>query len=501
MNDRPSPRSCTTLLAALLLLLTGCVATHPRVIDAPTPHAAGASVSSRLDAIATRLDGQDTVVAVRVLDAATGAVLYTHGDVDAPMKPASNMKLLTAALALETFGPDHTFKTYLRYDGRDLTVVGTGDPGTGDPAFAGDEGIEAMFGAWAQALRMRGVTTVPGRLIVDDRAIDRFVVHPTWWPEDDLQTWYGAGVGGLNFNNNCVDLTAEPTEPGRPVSIGVVPSDAQIAILNHMTTAAGGDDGSPRVVKTIGRDEYTFSGTLAGATTFSSKPVMDPGMLFARVMRSVFARHGVTIAGDTVRDPAPLGTPFAAPAGDSVVAVHETPIAPVLARILKTSQNMLADCTAKMIGLRFYQDRELPLPGSWLGAERATRAWFDERGFDHRGMVYADGSGLSHNNRVTARLVSDLLRAMHGSEHVELWKQSLAVGGVDGTLRRRFTITPGRVVGKTGTLTGASTLSGYVTTHTGRVLVFSVFVNGDDARADARSLQDDLVGLLMEAVE
>ncbi len=491
----------TALLAGLLLLLVGCAGDPPATAAPGATHAIGDTLASRLDTIAGRLDAQNATVAVRVLDAQTGDVLYTHGGIDTPLKPASNMKLLTAALALETFGPDHTFKTYLLFDGQDLTVVGTGDPGTGDPVFAGEDAVDAMFEDWAMALRMRRVTRVPGRLLIDDRAIDRFLVHPTWWPEDDLQTWYGAAVGGLNFNDNCIDFTAEPTEPGQPVAITFVPVGAQITIHNGLVTVDAGSDTEARAEKSVGLDAYTFSGTLGRSVAFSSKPVMDPGMLFAQAMRSTLERRGVAIAGDTVRVSAPLDAPFAPPAGDEVIAVHETPIADVLSRILKPSQNMFADCTAKMIGLAFYQERGLPLPGSWLGASRATRAWLDGLGIDHRGLVYADGSGLSHNNRVTARLISDLLLAMHRSEHAELWKQSLTIGGVDGTLRRRFTDTPGRVVGKTGTLTGASSLSGYVTTDTGRELVFSILVNGNRASADARALQDDLVQALMAGVE
>lgn len=502
---KPRTPSLAALLAGVIFLFAGCAATPtttPSANASATPrHAVGSALASRLDSIAGRLDAQDAVVAVRVLDAETGEVLYTHGGIDTPLKPASNMKLLTASLALETFGPDHTFKTYLLFDGQDLTVVGTGDPGTGDPVFAGDGSIDEMFDDWAKVLRMRRITSVPGRLIIDDRAIDRFVVHPTWWPEDDLQTWYGAAVGGLNFNDNCIDFTAEPTAPGQPAAIGFVPVGAQITVHNNLVTAAAGDDGSARAEKSIGLDAYTFSGTLSEATNFSSKPVMDPGMLFAQAMRSTLERRGVAIAGDTVRVTAPLGEPFAAPTGDDVIAVHETPLADVIARILKPSQNMFADCTAKMIGLAFYQEQGLPLPGSWLGASRATRAWLDGLGIDHRGLVYADGSGLSHNNRVTARLISDLLLAMHRSDNAALWKQSLTIGGVDGTLRRRFTDTPGRVVGKTGTITGASSLSGYVTTDSGRELVFSILVNGNRSSAEARALQDDLVKALMDGLE
>lgn len=489
MHDRRNPfkAMCFALSLALgLLPLAGCA----------TPGVGGHMVS-RLDAVADRLDEQGAIVAVRVIDSETGETVYTHGNVDYPLKPASNMKLLTAALALETFGPDYAFTTTLAVDGDDLWVVGSGDPGTGDTAVAGGGEPTDMFDPWVAALKERGITRVAGDLIIDDLAIDRFYVHPTWWPEDDLQAWYGAPVGGLNFNDNCIDISAAPAGLGEPASIAVVPPGTELVIVNGLTAAEEGGDHAPALVKMPGADHYVLSGTLTREVSFSSRPVMDPGMFFAQAMRAYFAEHGIEIVGDTVRAEQHLDG-WAGPGDARAVAVHRTPLPVVLARILKPSQNMFADCTSKIIGLAFHERNGIDLPGSWLAASRATHEWLNANGIDTRGLVFADGSGLSHNNRVTARLVSDLLLLMHAHEHAGVWRDSLTVGGVDGTLRRRFTEHPGRVVGKTGTLTGASALSGYVTTDGGEVLVFSILVNGHERSPDARALQDDLVRLLME---
>lgn len=489
------------LFTCLLLLLTGCSTTSTPTASQATMLAIGSELTAQLDAIVEGLGDPNANVAVRVMDADTGETLYVHGDIDNPMKPASNMKLISCAIALEMFGPAHTYKTYLVFDGQDLMVVGTGDPCTGDPGLAGDVPIDEMFDDWAKALRMQQVTEVPGRLIIDDRAIDDYFAHPSWWPADDLLSRYGAPVAGLNYNVNCVVFTAEPTEPGQAVSIQYIPAGAEVDVINHMVTAPSGEEGRPEVRKSIAINTYTLSGTLSEAETFNRVPVVDPPMLFAQAMRSTFARRGVTIAGETVRIDLPLSEPFSPPTGDTVVAVHETPILDVLAGALKPSQNTIADCISKMNGLAFYQSAEMSLPGSWLGADRATRVWMEHNGIDHRPMVHADGSGLSHNNRLTVRLISDLLMVMHQSEHAELWKDCLTIGGVDGTLQRRFTDTPGRVYAKTGTLTGASALSGYVTTDTGRELVFSILVNSNRSTADARNMQDELVTTLLHSVE
>lgn len=453
----------------------------------------------RLDEVFHRLDAQGTVVGARVIDPVTGEELYALNP-DQPLKPASNMKIISTAAALHTFGPDHAFKTYLAHDGDDLYVIGGGDPAVGDPKIAELHGetIISVFDRWSEALRRRGITTIEGDIVLDESAFDDFHTHSSWWPED-LLYYYGAPVSAINFNDNCLDITATATSEGKPVRVSLMPPVSGVEVINRMTS----DDGvepfeQPSISKLSGKNAYALSGELKESMSVS-RPVQDAALFFGDAFRTHLLEAGFEIKGGVRKgkwsSEAPIET------DGRLVAVHETALPDVLDRTNKPSMNLFADALSKLVGLHEQQTRGRPYPGSWLSGRRAVEKWFDEAGVESLGLVIADGSGLSHNNRVTARMISDLLLVMHRHEHAAMFKDSLTIGGVDegmgGTLRRRLTDIPGRVRGKTGTITGASALSGYAMTDDGRELIFSILYNRNKTSREARALQDEAVRILV----
>jgi hypothetical protein len=183
----------------------------PAVVPAAAADAAD-PLAGRLRPLLHRLDATGAVVAARVIELPSGRELYADR-ADEAVIPASNMKLPVSAAALDRFGPDHEVKTYLAVDGDDLWLIGTGDPATGDPALAKkrNEKPTAMLDRWAAALKARGVTAVKGNLYYYDGAFEDVGVHPTW-SRSYLTDWYAAPVAGLNFNDNCVDVTVRPAK-------------------------------------------------------------------------------------------------------------------------------------------------------------------------------------------------------------------------------------------------------------------------------------------------
>ncbi|MEQ9453540.1 MAG: D-alanyl-D-alanine carboxypeptidase/D-alanyl-D-alanine-endopeptidase [Phycisphaeraceae bacterium] len=498
-------------LVGLFLVVMTCIAgcqtmLEPRPTAASNPPAVteasyGELLGSRLDEVLNRLEESGTVVGVRVLDAETGAELTANSWADYPLKPASNMKLISTAIALEVLGPEHTFKTYLAREGEDLYVVGTGDPAVADPAIAEARGEEllAVFDRWADALKAAGITEVSGGIVVDESAYESFHTHPSWWPED-LLYYYGAPVSALNLNDNCVDITAEVTSAGRPVKVSLVPATQSVEVVNRMTT----DDGvepheQASVYKVSGKNTYVLTGELKEGPMTASLPVSDAAMFFGDALRTALLERGIVVTGGVRKGvwPGEAGID-----GDErVVAVHESTMDEVLKRTNKPSMNLFADALMKAAGLAHQRANDRPYPGSWLSGRRAVEAWFEEEGIESIGLVIADGSGLSHNNRVTARMISDMLLVMHRHEDAAMFKDSLTIAGVDGTLRRRMTDIAGTMRGKTGTITGASALSGYVTTEDGRELIFSIIHNRNPSSRAARALQDEAVRVMYYGVD
>jgi D-alanyl-D-alanine carboxypeptidase/D-alanyl-D-alanine-endopeptidase (penicillin-binding protein 4) len=156
-------------------------------------------LAARLDSI---LLAPGAKVGARVIELPSRRELYAR-EADRAMMPASNLKLVTTATALDLFGPDHRFETRLGLSGDDVYLIGGGDPGLGDMVLAGWSKLKPLdhFKAFAQALSDRGVTRIKGNLYYDDRALDEQWTLPTW-SKSFREFWYAAPVSGLNFNDN-----------------------------------------------------------------------------------------------------------------------------------------------------------------------------------------------------------------------------------------------------------------------------------------------------------
>jgi D-alanyl-D-alanine carboxypeptidase/D-alanyl-D-alanine-endopeptidase (penicillin-binding protein 4) len=374
------------------------------------------------------------------------------------------------------FGPNHSFKTYLAKDGDDLWIIGTGDPGTGDPRLATARGETpvTMLENWASYLAEHGITRIAGDLVYYEGEFETDpLVHPTW-PKSWLLHWYAAPTTGLSFNDNCVDITVFPTEEGQPIRYEVMPPVRDIQVINECKTVKA--KGAPSIVKLKDGNIYRISGTCHEKTELKSKPVDNPGAFFADALRTQLEKKGVTVAGKIRRSETPLGGVMPPPS-DKILTVYATPITDVLARVNKNSQNLFAECLCKATGQAFDAKRGRRVPGSWQSGGEAIRAFLKRSGIDDSALRPMDGSGLSPANRVSARMLSDLLAVMHSHPHAETFKASLTVAGVDGSLKDRMPEAKGMVLGKTGYIGGVSSMSGYVKTRQGQWLAVSIVYN------------------------
>ncbi|MGB7158716.1 MAG: D-alanyl-D-alanine carboxypeptidase/D-alanyl-D-alanine-endopeptidase, partial [Tepidisphaeraceae bacterium] len=467
-------RTFACAIACLPLILSACTHT-PKV--APTPEQPKLTLQSRLDEILHRRDDGNVKYAARVIELDTGKELYAV-KADEPFIPASNMKLSVSAAALDTFGADRTFDTYLAIDGDDLWLIGTGDPAVGDPSIEKKRGRvpTSVLDDWATALQRRGVSHVSGNLYFDDGALDD-VCFNTHWSKGFHGDWYAAPVSGLNLNDNCVDVTIHPTTDGKPVTYTVMPPVRNITIINNAVTGATEDP-------TISRDPdsmtYTITGGCTKPTVLKSRSVVDSGAFFADALRTRLELRGITIAGETKRAPRK--------AGAQVIATHQSRMPDVMWRINKSSQNLFADAMFKLMG-----------DGTWEGGSEAVHAFLKKAGIDDSQYRVVDGSGLARENRVTARLQTDLLAYMAKHPEAEAYRASMSTAGIDGTLRNRMHDLKGRVFAKTGYISGVRALSGYVQQSEGKWLAFCIIFNGfKGSEKPFETLQDEAVHVLAD---
>jgi len=432
---------------------------------------------------------------LRVVSITQNQVLYSY-HVDDLLIPASNVKLVTTAAALHYLGPDYQFRTLLAATGPidaqgilqgDLVVVGGGDPNISGRFFDGD--AAAVFRRWAAELREAGLRAVAGDLVGDDRFFDRQYRHPTW-PKGQQAYWYQAPIGALSLNDNCVDFILSPTAPGQPVRLKLNPPTDYLRFQNRCLTRAG--RAAPKVLfeRASGSKEVLLSGSIPARVEKVTNYVTvdDPGEFFLTVLAQVLREEGIEVRGEVrlVQPGEAIGSPV-------TLIEHRSRLLLAIQVANKRSQNFYAEQILKTLG------RELLAEGSFQRGIEAVAAFLEKQGLEADGYHLVDGSGMSQENRLSARCVTELLALMARSPVADVYLHSLSQAGVDGSLRSRLQEKQfsGRIFGKTGTLAGVRALSGYVRSRRGELLVYSFLMNGPTAgNLRARELQDKALRLL-----
>ena len=421
--------------------------------------AAAADLGRQLQDLVNTANLGKTHVAYMVVDLDSGETLAQH-HVDDPMIPASNAKLITTAAALDILGSKFVYHTPLEQlppaAGSNLPrllVVGDGDPAFGDPILLKKFGyvVDDLLNQWVNAVAKTGIKHF-STLLMDDRIFDRQFVYPDW-PKHQLIRDYCAQVAGIDFYRNCLDVTPIPgANLGDPATIRLFPAAPFIQTTNDTVTRRHGYFAMDRK---LGTNHLIFTGSVSQQP---SEPyqitVNDPPITFGKILANQLKKKGIVV--DHVARP---GDQEQLAAGRKL-AVATTTLPLVLARTAQDSQNMFAESLFKRIGYA-----ETGQPGSWSNGAAAVRIFLRKRlGPDASVIHIVDGSGMSRDNRVTARLIVELLKSMHDTgKEGEIYMHCLAHAGVNGTLDDRMQHLRGaEVYAKTGYLDQVSALSGYI---------------------------------------
>jgi D-alanyl-D-alanine carboxypeptidase/D-alanyl-D-alanine-endopeptidase (penicillin-binding protein 4) len=403
-----------------------------------------------------------------------GKVLYRHRSGEA-FAPASNMKVLTAAAVLSGLGSDFEFVTEFALRNGRLVVTASGDPNwIRDTAHAPAD----VFAGVARALQQAGATSVGGiDLIAGDFTGP---TRPATWPQDQLHTYYCAPTGPFVLEQGVFWLRLQPAA-GERADVDLVAPVAAIALRNQVTMQDGkknvvygaidGGDGSVRVTGRFPRR----------STPVEIRTAMsDPQQWYRLALEKA-----LTDAGLVVGRPTDLA--------DRVVHRHRSDLKQAVLRMLEDSSNFDAEQCLRVLG---HQRGDGSLAGGTAALQKELQQLL---GQVPDAAVFADGSGLSKQNRLTpGLLVVAMVQASRGKAGPVL-RACLPVAGQSGTLTDRFVGTDlvGRVRAKTGWIRGASALSGLVEGKDGRVRWFSILMNYDPKvdglNKDLKQLQEQIV--------
>lgn len=407
-------------------------------------------------------------------------------NVAAPMKPASTMKLLTSSIAFERFGPDYQLSTQVLRSGSvgpdgtlhgDLYIRGDGDPALSGKFLPG--GPDEPMRRLADLVASQGIRHITGSVVGDATGFDQQLVPEGWLPRY-LQASYAARVSALTLNENVVAVAITPGSPGDAATATLEPSSIGIPLTSNVRTTSGrGARLSFR--KSNGAIQVNGSiGSRAGTRKYVYI-VDDPASFTTGALRNALVAKGVAVDGD-IR----LGeTPASA---IPVAAFKSPPLFSMIAAMDRESINLYAELLFRDAA-RGPSRSEI---GSAASGSRVLKSFLaDKVGTDSSSLYFADGSGLSILDRVTARAMTQLL----GYAHKAFWgpwlHASLPVAGDSELLRRRMRNTPaeGNLHAKTGTTNDVIALAGYVTAADGEVLAFTFLYNGAD-RWTAKSMMD-----------
>lgn len=344
---------------------------------------------------------------------------------DQPLMPASTTKLLTAAAVLKALGPQARFTTSVTRQGRQVFLVGGGDPQL--TSFPSPQTVNANASLLRLARQASEVLNAAGvrqvRLRYDDSLFSPPTEQPFWGP-DFLTIGVVAPITALMVDGGRVNPVASPRSP-------------------------------------------------------------NPSLTAAERFASLLEQEGIEVKGPVIP---------AVAQGMDIASVDSPPLADLVEHMLLVSDNTEAEVLAHHAGLELHGD------ATFAGGAQATIQELEARGVDTDGLVLFDGSGLARGNRISPQQLLDVLRAAIQTDPDALWPiyTGLPVAGFDGSLARRFTDPQsvwarGTVTGKTGTLTGTSTLAGLVIDRDGQLLTYAVMTNRVNAWEASRDI-DNVLG-------
>ncbi|MEH2035993.1 D-alanyl-D-alanine carboxypeptidase/D-alanyl-D-alanine endopeptidase [Nostoc sp.] len=412
----------------------------------------------------------------------TGPTLYSR-DAQKYFTPASNLKLLTTAAALQELGANFRIRTSIYQNGNGVLRV----VGRGDPSFSDTE-LQKL----AQQLKQKGINQIQ-QLSADDSYIQGDIVNPTWqW--EDVQSSDGVPVSSFILNQNIFSFKLVPQAVGK--SLQVLWIDAgeakQWRIINQSITVPQNQPSYVNVTRELSGTVLRIQGQLATNSEESliDLPVVDPNYYFLRRFRTALATKKIT-----------LGQTLVVNGGvnqQEIAFVESPPLAELLAETNLNSNNLYAEALLRALAVK--KTRLKNQTSADVGLE-VVKASLTKLGVDPANYILVDGSGLSRRDLVTPEAFVQTLRGMAKTPTAYIYRASLPVAGKSGTLKGRFQNTPaeGIVQAKTGTLTGVVSLSGYMNAPKYEPLVFSIIVNQSDQSATVvRQAIDEVVVLLTQ---
>jgi D-alanyl-D-alanine carboxypeptidase/D-alanyl-D-alanine-endopeptidase (penicillin-binding protein 4) len=443
---------------------------------------------SQIDSLLTDGFFDTTQIAIDVYDISRNERLYNKNE-KLLLRPASNMKILTTSTALVYLGKDYNFTTSLCYTGEikngilfgDLYVIGGCDAGLGI------KDLDSL----ASVIKLTGVREIRGNLIGDISMMDTLYWGKGWMWDDDC-----AYLTPLDINANSVGVIVKPGIIGKPADIQLIPQSDFIELNNYSVTVSVDSQDTyilnkdwihHKNILTIRGNVHAKSAADSLQDTLYTK-VYEPQLYFLTLFQNALKIKGVSIS---------QGKFFAkVPSNSKYIFSFKRPLYGMINYINKESYNLGAEMTLRVLAAKYFG-----MPATSENGIKMVDSLIALTGLNPLAYRLVDGSGISHYNLVSAQLILEILKYMY-YQKPDLYKvlyKSFPVAGIDGTLRGRMkgSTAQNNVHAKTGTLSGVSSLSGYLTADNGDLICFSIILqNFDSSTIACKDYEDKICNIL-----
>jgi len=418
-------------------------------------------------------------VSISVTDVLTGVVI-TGYNAEKSLAPASVMKLITSAAALELLGPGYKFRTTTGYSGKlngkngklrgNIIITGGGDPVLGSDRFS--DHYSDFPEKPIQEIVTSGIRKIKGDIITNDSRYD-YIPVPAKWLREDIGNYYGAGVFGLSFRDNTLNIHLRTSEAGSVPAVKYSePIECRIYLNNLLTTGGTEEEGS------VFSAPYSSSAILTGSLPAYQDDIVlrasipDPPLVMSEILYRKLIDAGIEVSGK------PSTSRLEGDYYNDDVTILSVQSSPPLSEIIRVmnheSINMYAEHLLKEMG------RVLSDSGTAQAGIGALRDFLESSGTGTQGLYLADGSGLSPSDAINAGTITKILCYIRKKPEIyPVFYASLPEAGKSGTIKNYFKspVFESRMRAKSGSMTGVRSYAGYLTSASGRELAFCIIIN------------------------
>lgn len=420
-----------------------------------------------------------------VKDVQEGKTVYSY-DTDRLQSPASVLKTVATATALEILGEDYRYPTTLEYDGilengtleGNLYIKGSGDPSLGSSHFA--PGQNKFLSTWIAALQKASIKHITGSVISDESIFDTEGVSIKWLRED-MGNYYAPGSYGISIFDNMYKLSLQTGAAGtRPVLKGTEPDIPFIRFKNYLKAAPVSSDSAYIIGAPLDDVRYLYGVLPANREAYVLKgDIPDPALYLARYLTDQLQQKGIRVDGSPscyrieVEE-----NRWKKGERKEIVTTYSPTLREIASICNHVSHNLYADALVKTVGLQ-YKPRRNEMISSFGRGVQVVKEYWEKKGLDVFPLRMNDGSGLAPADKVSAGFMGELLVYMATESAVsDAFIASLPQAGIEGSVRNflKGSKLQGKAHLKSGGITGVRSYAGYITKD-GKTYAVAVFSN------------------------